>query len=154
LGSEVAFHFSSTTASEPVLRGRAYRIVPVPRHLTNSGKARNQFSPAKYVTKNLPLLTALTDICPKYPAELLSYLLAAGAETFEFDPVFQVRVGGSPSWVQSAEFPNCDECKERMDMILQIPGALLPGKALPDGTFYFFGCARHPENTKTVSQFS
>jgi len=153
-GSDVTFRLSSSTASEPILRGQVYRTLPVPRHLTKSGKARNQFSPSKYIAANPQLLAALAAVCPAYPTDLLSYLLMAGADTFEFDPMFQARVGGSPSWVQDAEFPVCDECKKRMSLILQLPGELLPGKKLPEGTFFFFGCAQHPNNTKTVAQFA
>ena len=29
----------------------------------------------------------------------------------------------------------------------------LPGKKLADGTFFFFGCARHSDNTQIVAQF-
>ncbi len=154
VGSDVGFRLSSSNASEPILRGEVYRIIPVPRKATKSGKARNQFSPSKYVANNPDLLTALAAVCPRYPVELLAYLLAAGGETFEFDPMFQARIGGSPSWVQDAEFPNCSECKKRMSLILQLPGSMLPGKKLPEGTFFFFGCSEHPENTKTVEQFA
>jgi hypothetical protein len=153
-GPDVGFRLFPSSASEPTLRGQVYRIVPVPRHLTRSGKTRNQFSPNKYVAGNPQLLSALGAVCPAYPAEVLAYLLAGGAETFEFDPMFQARIGGSPSWVQDAEFPACDECKQRMSLILQLPGAMLPGKKLPDGTFFFFGCAKHPDKTRTVAQFA
>ncbi len=154
-GSEVPFRFSSSAAaSAPVLHGRVYRLLPVPRHLTRSGKARNQFSPRKYVTGNPQLLAALAAVCPAWPADLMAYLLMAGVDTFEFDPMFQARIGGSPSWVQDAEFPVCGECQKRMRLILQLPGTLLPGRKLPRGTFFFFGCAKHPANTTTVSQFT
>jgi hypothetical protein len=154
VASEVAFRLAGSAAPEPVLRGQVYRVVPVPRHLTKSGKARNQFSPSKYLAGNPQLLSALSAVCPEYPAELLAYLLAAGAETFEFDPMFQARIGGSPSWVQDAEFPECSECRKRMSLILQLPGALLPGKPMAEGTFFFFGCVNHPDKTKTVAQFA
>lgn len=153
-GSNVAFRFGPSATAEPVMRGQVYRVVAVPRHLTKSGKVRNQFSPRKYVTSSPQLLHALTAVCPRYPADLLAYLLAAGAETFEFDPIDQARIGGSPSWVQGAEFPECDECRKRMSLILQLPGALLPGKPLAEGTFFFFGCVKHPDKTKTVAQFA
>jgi len=154
VGSNEAFRFCPSNAAEPVLRGQVYRVVPVLRHLTKSGKARNQFSPDKYVASNPELLRALAVVCPRYPAELLAYLLAAGAETFEFDPIGQARIGGSPSWVQDAEFPECDECKKRMSLVLQLPGAMLPGKPLAEGTFFFFACVQHPDKTKTVAQFA
>ncbi len=152
--SDVVFRFTTSAASEPVLRGQVYRTVPVPRHLTKSGKARNQFTPRKYVASDPSLLSALAAVCPAFPGDLLAYLLAAGSETFEFDPMFQARIGGSPSWVQDAEFPECDECRKRMTLVLQLPGAMLPGKPLAEGTFYFFACAKHPDKTKTVSQFA
>lgn len=156
VGPDIAFRWTATApaASEPVLRGRVYRMVPVPRHLTKSGKARNQFSPGKYVASDPQLLRALAAVCPAYPTDLLGYLLAAGAETFEFDPMFQARIGGSPSWVQDAAFPECKDCRKRMSLVLQLPGAMLPGKPLAEGTFFFFACAKHPENTRTVAQFA
>lgn len=151
---EVTFRFAPSAAPEPVLRGQIYRVVPAPRHATKRGKARNQFSPSKYVTGNPQLLSALSAVCPEYPAELLAYLLAAGAETFEFEPMFQARIGGSPSWVQDAEYPECEECRKRMNLILQVPGAMLPGRPMAEGTFFFFGCVKHPDKTKTVAQFA
>lgn len=151
---KVAFRFSTSAASEPVLRGQVYRVVPVPRHLTKSGKARNHFSPSKYLASDPQLLSALAAVCPAYPRDLLAYLLAAGAETFEFDPMFQARIGGSPAWVQDAEFPECMECRKRMSLILQLPGAMLPGKPMGEGTFFFFACGKHPDKTKTVAQFA
>lgn len=153
-GRDVTFRFGQPSSVEPVLRGQIYRVVPVPRRTTKTGKARNQFSPNQYVAGNPELLRALENVCPAYPTDLLSYLLAIGVETFEFDPMFQARLGGSPSWVQDAEFPECDECRKRMNLVLQLPGTLLPGRPLPRGTFYFFSCARHPEKTKTVAQFT
>jgi hypothetical protein len=154
VGSDVAFRLACSGASEPRLRGKVYRVVPVPRTLTKSGKARNQFSPSKYVAGNPDLMSALSAVCPEHPTELLAYLLAAGAETFEFDPMFQARIGGSPSWVQDAEFPECEQCRKRMSLILQLPGAMLPGKPMAEGTFFFFACVRHPDNTRTVAQFA
>lgn len=152
--SDIVFRFTTSPASEPVLRGQVYRTVPVPRHMTKSGKARNQFSPRKYVASDPSLLNALAAVCPAFPGDLLAYLLAAGGETFEFDPMFQARIGGSPSWVQDAEFPECNECRKRMTLVLQLPGAILPGKPLAEATLYFFACVKHPDRTKTVSQFA
>jgi len=153
-GPDVQFRFSSSTTPEPALRGVIYRIIPVPRIRTKGGKERNQFAPSRYVANSPKLLSALSAICPSYPSDLLAYLLMAGAETFEFDPMFQARIGGQPSWVQDAEFPQCDDCKKRMSLVLQLPGTMLPGKPLASGTFYFFACAKHPDKTKTVGQFS
>jgi len=151
---EPALRFCDRNTAEPVLRGKIFRLVPIPRHKTKTGKSRNQFSPASYLSDNPRLLDALKAVCPGYPAELLSYLLASGLETFEFDPMFQARVGGSPSWVQDAEFQSCDICKKRMNLILQLPGSMLPGKAMPRGTFFFFGCPTHPDQIKSVAQFT
>jgi hypothetical protein len=153
-GPEPCFRLPDRAPADAVLRGRVFRLVPVPRTATKDGRGRNRLTPSGYLVKNPRLQEALAAICPRYPAELLTYLLTPGAETFEFEPSFQARLGGSPSWVQDAEFPNCPECGRRMEMILQLPGALLPGRPLPEGTFYFFGCRQHPEQTRTVSQFA
>lgn len=148
------FRFSERRGTDIVLRGLEYRVIPVPRLATKNEKGRNQFSLAKYVAGNSQLMCALNAVCPAYPTELLGYLLASGAETFEFDPMNQVKFGGSPSWVQDPEFPNCDQCGKRMTLIFQLPGTLLPEKPLPRGTFYFFGCTAHPVCTSTVGQYT
>jgi hypothetical protein len=41
-----------------------------------------------------------------------------------------------------------------MSLILQLPGAMLPGKPRGEGTFFFFACVNHPEKTKTVAHFA
>ena len=63
-GSDVTFRFVSSKAFEPIVRGRAYRLLPVPRHLTKSGKARNQFSPGKYVA-------SIPSYCLRWPRFVL-----------------------------------------------------------------------------------
>jgi hypothetical protein len=151
---EVLFRFSDEVILETVLRGQLYRVIRVPRSLTKGRKARNQFSPGGYVSANPRISDALAAVCAKYPVELLAYLIAVGHETFEFASSSQVRIGGSPSWIQYAEFPECEECRRRMAMVLQLPGSLLPGKPLAEGTFYFFACVTHPSKTKTVAQFA
>lgn len=147
------FSVTDTPATEPTLFGKVFRLLPVPRQTTKSGKSRNQFSPRGYVVSNPDLKEALTAVCPRYPVELLCYLLSAGLNSFEFDPIDQARVGGSPAWVQGAEFPNCGQCKKRMSLLLQLPGSLVPGKANSGASFYFFACARHPDETETVVQY-
>jgi len=153
-GDVVEFRLSDSANRETVLRGKTHRIIAVPRRKTKTGRAQNQFSPEKYIASNPKLVDALKAVCPAYPKELLSYLLLPGMDTFEFDPIFQARIGGNPVWIQGAEFPNCDQCKTRMSLILQLPGNMLPGKPISEGTFYFFGCMKHPDRTKTVLQFS
>jgi hypothetical protein len=34
-----------------------------------------------------------------------------------------------------------------MSLILQLPGAMLAGKPMAEGTFFFFGCVKHPDQT-------
>jgi len=151
----VDFRFVTSTASEPTLLGCVYRPVRVPRHRTNSsGKERNTFAPERYVASSAELLTALTVMCPRYPTELLSYLLCVGRESFEFEPMDQARIGTSPAWVQSAEHQTCDECHQRMQLVLQLPGTVISSKSFHRGTFYLFGCAKHPEQTKSLGQFT
>jgi len=105
--------------------------------------------------KDSPLLRErLLAVCSKYPDGLLSYLLCAGRDSFEFEPVCQGRIGTSAAWVQGPAFQYCDRCKKRMLLIVQLPGTLLHRKALHGATFYFFGCKDHPDRTATVSRFT
>lgn len=150
---KVEFSLSDATTTEPAIAGTVFRILAVPRQQTKTGKSRNQFSPKSYVAGNPDLMDALRAICPRYPGELLAYLLSAGINSFEFDPIHQARVGGSPAWIQDAEFPNCDQCKKRMALLLQLPGSLVPSKANARAWFYLFGCVKHPKETKTVVQY-
>ena len=151
----VEFRFVDAIAAEPTILGRVYRPVRVPRHQTkHSAKAHNTFAPERYVASSTQLQTALRAVCPAYPAELLAYLLCAGRESFEFEPVDQARIGTSPAWVQDAENPVCPECRKRMHLVLQLPGALVGDKAFRRGTFYFFGCVTHPHRTASLGQFT
>jgi hypothetical protein len=153
-GSDVQFRWLEGGPDATRLLGRAYRPVAVPRYRGESGKARNVFAPALHVKRSPELRAALGAICAAYPEELLSYLLCAGRESFEFEPIDQARIGTSPAWVQGAEFRACAVCRTRMALILQLPGTLAHRKAFRRGTFYFLGCARHPEQTATVAQFT
>jgi hypothetical protein len=150
---EVSFRFAQDARATTQFLGKAFRAVAVPRNKSKSGKARNVFSPNRYVLSNQALRPALQKICTKYPDELLSYLFNSGAETFEFDPIDQARIGTSPAWVQAAEFQVCSECRRRMALVLQVPGVMI-AKGWASGTFYLFGCKQHPEITKTVVQFT
>ncbi len=152
-GVEVKFSLSDVRVTEPAIAGKVFRILPVPRRVTKTGKSRNQLAPKQYISGNPELMAALSDISPRYPAEVLAYLLSAGMDSFEFDPINQARIGGRPSWIQDPEFVNCDECKKRMDLILQLPGTLLPGKPNARATFYLFGCPAHLDQTKTIVQY-
>jgi type II secretory pathway pseudopilin PulG len=152
---DVEFQFVDAPVGEPTLLGHVYRPVRVPRHQTKrSAKERNTFSPERYVVNNPPLLAALTAVCRQYPGELLSYLLCAGQSSFEFEPIDQARIGTSPAWVQDPEPQICDECKGRMHLVLQLPGTVISTKAFRSGTFYLFGCIRHPHRTKSLGQFT
>ena len=150
---KVALSLSDAPATEATIAGKVFRLLQIPRQQTKTGKSRNQFSPKRYIAANAELMAALTDVCPRYPGELLAYLLSAGMDSFEFDPINQARIGGSPSWIQDAEFVNCSHCKKRMGLVLQLPGTLLPGKTNMRATFYLFGCPTHTEQTTTVVQY-
>lgn len=151
----VEFRFVDAIAAEPTIRGCVYRPLRVPRHPTkNSAKARNTFAPERYLASSAELRTALRAVCPAYPAELLAYLLCAGRESFEFEPVDQARIGTSPAWVQDPDNPVCPECRKRMHLVLQLPGTLLGDKAVRRGTFYLFGCVTHPHRTASLGQFT
>lgn len=155
VSNTVELQFVEATAFEPSLLGHVYRPVQVPRHATKSlAKQRNTFSPQRYVANSEELSVALSTVCPKYPTELLCYLLCVGRASFEFDPIDQARIGTSPAWVQDPEHQTCDECRKRMHLVLQLPGTLISKKAFHRGTFYLFGCVTHPDRTKTLGQFT
>jgi hypothetical protein len=146
---QVEFHFVDAQVSTPTLLGRAYRIVPVPRH-----KGRNIFSPKRLI-QNIPALhPALSAVCPTYPEDLLSYLLCVGRESFEFEPNDQARIGLAPAWMQYPEKPHCDQCGKHMRLILQLPGTVIHKDHFQNCTFYLFGCPDHPQQTKSVGQCS
>lgn len=155
VSKDVDFQFVEVPAVEPSLLGHVYRPVRVPRHQTKgSAKQRNSFTPERYLGKSPGLLAELSVVCPKYPQELLSYLLCVGRESFEFEPIDQARIGTSPAWVQDPENQTCDECGKRMHLVLQLPGTVISEKAFHRGTFYLFGCLTHPHNTKSLGQFT
>ena len=151
----IEFQFVHADVAEPTLLGQVYRPVRVPRHQAKaSAKERNTFSPELYVNNNAALVAALEAVCPEYPSDLLSYLLCIGRNSFEFEPIDQARIGTSPAWVQDPEHQTCEECKKRMQLVLQLPGSVLSKKAFHRGTFYLFGCPSHPHRTKTLGQFT
>lgn len=146
---------------EPAIKGyttignQVCRVLAVPRkQLKNSKKCRNIFAPQSYIQKSPELRAMLESVCPKYPLEFLSYLLCPGLKTFKFDTTWQVRIAASPAWLQDAEYQNCAECKQRMQLIIQLPGTLLDNHKLRRGVYYLFGCIRQPHIRKTVAQFS
>jgi hypothetical protein len=153
-GREVSFRFAVERVAEPQLLGKVYRAAGVPRFRLKSGKVRSRLMPAACVSSSEGLRQALETVCPGYPVDLLSYLLCAGGETFEFEEINCALIGGRPAWAQEPAFPDCDHCKSRMALILQVPGAMLAEAAYSEATYYFFGCKRHPEHTKTVEQYT
>jgi hypothetical protein len=153
-GRDVAFRFTYEPVSQPQFRGKIFQAVGVPRIRPRSGKMRTMYSPQHFVSSSEVLKRALEGVCPRYPVDLLAYLLCSGAETFEFEPINCARIGGRPAWVQDPEFQVCDECNNRMTLIFQVPGTMLAADVYSRGTFYLFGCKRHPERTKTVAQYT
>jgi hypothetical protein len=152
-GRDVSFAFVESTVPEPRLRGKIFRLVPMPPTTEDDWQNVGTVL-VKFVEENPQLKSTLAAICPNYPAQFLQYLLCPGVETFQLDSMDQVQLGGSPSWVQDEEFPLCGQCQKQMSLIVQAPGTLLPGKTIPRGTFFFFGCVAHSEMTKTVTQFT
>lgn len=151
--SEVTFQFAGDAAMETRLGGKVFRPVRVPRVATSSRRVRNVYSPRRYVSSNVALRAALQELCPDSPGALLSYLLCVGRDSYEFEPIDQVRIGGTPAWVQAAEWPTCEQCNQRLRLIVQIPGVLLSATETV-GTFYWFGCKQHTESTKVIGQFT
>jgi hypothetical protein len=144
----------SGSDNESRLKGRRYRALKVPRVVTRSGKHRNVYSPKRYFKLEPSLEQALKVICVKYPAEVLSYLLCPGLNSFEFEPIFQVRIGGSPAWVQVPEFTYCSICRKRMKFVLQVPGTMVGPSKFHEAVVFMFGCVTHPDQYDTVIQFS
>jgi hypothetical protein len=154
VAADVQFRFVDDARGTTRLLGRSYRAVAVPRRRTESGTSRNVFTPSRYLKRSPELRRALETICPAYPAELLSYLLCAGRQSFEFEPIDQARIGATAAWVQDRERHACRVCRKRMKLIVQVPGTLAHRTAFRRATFYFLGCAQHPEETVTVAQFT
>ena len=150
---DVTFRFTDECVLETRLGGRVFRAVRVRRVKTSSGKLRNAYSPQRNLAINDALAAVLREVCPSAPDGLLSYLLCVGGESFEFEPIEQARIGAIPAWVQVEAWPTCDQCNRRLSLILQIPGALLSSEHAA-GTFYWFGCKQHTENTKKIEQFT
>lgn len=150
---DVTFRLAGDAVMETRLTGKVFRRVRVPRASTSSGKVRNVYSPRRYVASNVALRTALRELCPDSPDALLSYLLCVGTDSHEFEPIDQVRIGGTPAWVQDPEWPKCEQCNRRLSLIVQIPGVLLSATEAAR-TYYWFGCKRHTESTKMIEQFT
>lgn len=110
------------------------------------------YDPARYIRLAPALRSALTALAPNREVDLLSYLLCIGRDSFEFDPIDQARIGGSPAWIQGPEFPTCSACKKRLRFIAQFPGSAVSAREHQSGTFYVFGCTTHPSDTRTVYQ--
>ena len=134
------------------LAGLRLRPMLIPRFKTKSGKARNAYAPSKYLQRSRRLGAQLAGICERYPGELLGHLLSL-ADTFEHDDMDQVRIGGSPGWVQSPEFPSCRTCGHKARFVVQIPGHLLPSRRRISGTCYVFSCEHHPSEVELVVQY-
>ena len=150
---EVTFRFIDDAVHETAFAGSVFRPVLVPRTKLSSGKFRNVFSPKRLVASSDSVASALRQLCPDEPDDLLSYLLCVGRESFEFEPIDQARIGTSPAWVQDPEWPICSRCNRRLGLILQVPGTLLSPKKRR-GTYYWFGCKEHTELTTVVEQFT
>lgn len=155
VSKDVELEVVPADVAAPVLLGKVYRPVRVPRHAAKAaGKERNTFSPNRLVAGDPGLVAALQAICPRYPQELLAYLLCVGRNSFEFEPIDQARIGTSAAWAQGAELPTCDECRKRMQLVLQLPGTLVSTSQNHRGTFYLFGCGAHSQCTRVVRQFT
>jgi len=143
---------------EPVVEsqfaGKAFRAVKVPRTTSRTGKAKNLFSPKRYLTGNAELRAALAAVCPRHPESLLAFLLCSARESFEFDPINQARIGGSPAWIQNPDPPTCAACAKKLRFIAQVPGPLLSAERLSNSTFYVFGCVMHQDTLEMVEQFT
>ena len=133
--------------------GNIYASIPVPMADNETGQGYPVFSPYKWLDGNHNLLASLRRISPRYPQQVLLYLVTPGEDNYAYEPDHQVRIGGGIAWVQKPEVPICDVCEERMRFILQCPGTLLDGGAEPEAIYYWFGCKTHSDNIQCITQY-
>lgn len=155
MAEPVVFHFRESQDVETCLEGRIYLPVAVPCRVTATGDIRSCFSPGRYVTENTALNKELSDVCPNFPQELLSYLLCVGTENVRFEPMDQARIGSEPAWMQTPEAPFlCEYCQQPLTLILQLPGSVLGVSHYHEATFYWLGCLQHTDHTQLVTQYA
>jgi hypothetical protein len=139
--------------SESVLRGKVVRPLRVPKHRSASGNAaRNVWSPRALLKLRPALVSALDVIGSDAPEDVLTYMLAPGRRSHEFDGIFQCRAGHGASWIQGADIPGCAGCKAPMAFVVQVPGEMLSAERA-EGVLYVFGCPPHADHIKGIWQY-
>lgn len=151
---DVTLSLVKTAETSSSINGRQLRKVLVPRNRSKAGKLKNTYSPNEYFKKIPEVASACEKICPEFPSELLGYLFNISRECYYHDPIDQIRIGGSPSWIQNPEYELCPICKKRMSHIAQIPSEILPTHWKAIGDFYLMGCKKHPGQICTINQFT
>ncbi len=152
-GPQTTMVINNENAGLTQLGGRTYTIIPVPLVSDVSGQDYIQYSPYKWLDQNKALASAVSRLSLRHAEKILSYLVTPGKDDFNFEPAYQVRIGGGISWVDKPISPLCDNCGEPMSFILQCPGSLLNHPDTAHATFYLFGCKDHPDQTICISQY-
>lgn len=127
------------------IRGCIYRLEGIPKRVTKKGRKVDVSYDPDLLKHSPELLAAVTKLYPESPGNFLAAILPKESPT-------DIQIGGSPSWLQSPEFPRCETCGRWMLLILQLSSADIFDKT--SDTIYFFGCRLHPESTATVFQFT
>ena len=156
VGTTVELQFTDgELVSETVLAGKTYRPVCAPCRQSPTGEFRNCFSPGRYLADNDLLRQKLSAICPRYPRELLSYLLCIGTENIHYEAVDQARLGGDAAWMRTPdEIAVCPHCAQPLRLILQLPGSVLGDARHHEAMFYWLGCHEHAGHTQLVAQYA
>lgn len=143
----------ATDEGRSALGGKLFRPLRLPARRGKSGKSARNIYASSALLRMLPdLQPALSDICPQYPADTLTYLLGSGSESYEYEPIDQCRIASGIAWIQEPEVPRCADCVAPPAFIVQIPGMMLSPR-LGEGNFYIFGCRTHVTNLMCVTQF-
>lgn len=155
VGETVALDFTEVGQPSTHLAGKTYQPVCVPCRQAPTGAFRNCFSPGRFLADNEVLQQALTDICQRYPRQLLAYLLCIGTENVHYEAVDQARLGGEAAWMRTPnETALCPHCAQPLRLILQLPGSVLGDARHHEATLYWLGCGEHEDHTELIAQYA
>jgi uncharacterized protein YwqG len=74
---------------------------------------------------------------------------SACTEVLGEEPSCRTQIGGYPSFIQGANFPDCSECGQAMRLLMQIDSEDDAGLMWGDaGSVYLFECPKHPKNVQ------
>lgn len=116
--------------------------IKTPRVKLKNGKNQNLYSATKFIQKSDKLKDLYKDFKGYKKYEALDLFLTNPLMLFS-----------SPKWYQQPRHLKCPICKEKMILVVQIPGYYLAkntDKIFGHGDIYIFSCNEHIENFKSV----